>query len=190
MSYRWRRNSSTLTNYTVFSHRAFFTVVALTAAEAGTYTVVVTNDVFYRPGLLSAPATLTVLPDADGDGMADAWETAHQLNPNDPADGLLDADMDGMSNREEYRSGSDPNNAASYLAVESLDAGGSARIEFNAVSNMTYTVEYRDRLEFGFWQKLSDVVARGTNRVESVFDPHSRAQRFYRIVTPRQADLD
>lgn len=30
--------------------------------------------------------TLPAPADADGDGMPDAWETAHGLNPRDPAD--------------------------------------------------------------------------------------------------------
>lgn len=40
-------------------------------------------------------------PDTDGDGMADAWETAHGLNPHDPADGPMVA-QSGYTNVEEY----------------------------------------------------------------------------------------
>ena len=41
-------------------------------------------------------------PDADRDGMADAWETANNLDPKDPADRNADADKDGYTNLEEY----------------------------------------------------------------------------------------
>jgi hypothetical protein len=131
-----------------------------------------------------------VLPDADADGMADDWETAHLLNPQNPADAAADSDGDGRTNLEEHQSGTDPDDPQSVLTVVSLEAGGSATVSFLAESNMTYSVDYRDRLEFGVWQKLADVVARPTNRVESVWDPRSRPQRFYRIVTPRQPDAD
>jgi hypothetical protein len=40
--------------------------------------------------------------DSDNDGMPDAWETAHGLNPNNPADAGLDRDGDGYTNIEEY----------------------------------------------------------------------------------------
>lgn len=50
------------------------------------------------PALRSTPASL----DRDHDGMPDAWETAHGLNPNDPADGRADRDGDGYTNLEEY----------------------------------------------------------------------------------------
>lgn len=42
------------------------------------------------------------LADSDDDGMPDAWETAHRLNPHDAADGARDRDGDGYTNVEEY----------------------------------------------------------------------------------------
>ncbi|HWP40184.1 MAG TPA: hypothetical protein VNL70_04615, partial [Tepidisphaeraceae bacterium] len=49
------------------------------------------------PELKSAPAP----PDADDDGMPDAWEQAHNFNPSDASDNNLDADGDGYTNLEE-----------------------------------------------------------------------------------------
>jgi hypothetical protein len=46
--------------------------------------------------------TSSALRDGDGDGMPDAWEQAHGLNPDDTADGLADRDADGYTNVEEY----------------------------------------------------------------------------------------
>jgi pectate lyase len=40
--------------------------------------------------------------DRDGDGMPDAWEKAHGLNPRDPSDAVQDRDGDGYTNLEEY----------------------------------------------------------------------------------------
>jgi len=40
--------------------------------------------------------------DTDGDGMPDAWEKAHGLNPNDPADANQDLNGDGYTNLEKY----------------------------------------------------------------------------------------
>jgi pectate lyase len=40
--------------------------------------------------------------DADRDGIADAWETAHGLDPDNPADGAEDRDGDGWTNLEEF----------------------------------------------------------------------------------------
>jgi len=47
--------------------------------------------------------------DSDGDGMPDAWERRHGLNPHDPSDGVADRDKDGYTNLEEYLNGTDPN---------------------------------------------------------------------------------
>ncbi len=46
--------------------------------------------------------------DADNDGMTDAWETLHGLNPNDPSDADLDSDGDQLTNVVEAILGSSP----------------------------------------------------------------------------------
>jgi uncharacterized repeat protein (TIGR01451 family) len=51
--------------------------------------------------------------DLDGDGMPNDWETAHGLDPDDPADADADPDADGLTNLEEYRNDTDPNAADS-----------------------------------------------------------------------------
>jgi hypothetical protein len=48
--------------------------------------------------------------DDDNDGMPDAWEILHGLNPRNAADAAGDRDGDGLSNLEEYEQGRDPNN--------------------------------------------------------------------------------
>jgi pectate lyase len=40
--------------------------------------------------------------DRDGDGMPDAWERRHRLDPVNPADGNSDRDRDGFTNVEEW----------------------------------------------------------------------------------------
>lgn len=50
--------------------------------------------------------------DADCDGMPDAWETAHGLDPKNAADAAADANGDGYTNIEEFLNGRDPREAA------------------------------------------------------------------------------
>lgn len=47
--------------------------------------------------------------DADSDGMPDAWEANHGLDPADSSDAASDANKDGYTNIEEFLNGSDPN---------------------------------------------------------------------------------
>ena len=46
--------------------------------------------------------SFSALADRDKDGMADEWETAKRLNPNDAGDRNEDRDSDGFTNLEEY----------------------------------------------------------------------------------------
>lgn len=50
----------------------------------------------------------TPYQDSDGDGLPDAWEKAHGLNPNDASDATGDLNGDGYTNIEDFINGLDP----------------------------------------------------------------------------------
>jgi hypothetical protein len=56
------------------------------------------------PKLRSTPAP----KDSDQDGLPDAWETKHGLNPHAATDAAKDKDGDGYTNIEEWLNGTDP----------------------------------------------------------------------------------
>jgi CotH kinase protein/Chitobiase/beta-hexosaminidase C-terminal domain/Lamin Tail Domain len=139
----------------------------------------------FGTGPVSSPALLTVLKDSDHDGLPDVWEAAHGFDTNNVADGLRDDDGDGMSNAQEYIAGTDYLDASSYLKAEALRSGLN-RLQFLAVSNRTYTVQYSDSLLSAPWQKLVDVPAGKTNRTQVIVDESASSNRFYRLVIPIQ----
>jgi hypothetical protein len=126
-------------------------------------------------------------PDRDGDGMPDNWEQAYALDPDDPADAALDSDGDGLTNLQEYLSGTNPREFSSGLKFDSVSAmAGTVLLRFTAVANQSYSIQYRDDLANGGWQKLTNVLAGATTRAIDVPDSDGGAlDRFYRLVTPQ-----
>jgi hypothetical protein len=192
MAYSWRRGSIVIaSNYGNF--RSNFLTLNSTAAGllltnnllASNYVMrlVVYNDANNAPGVLVA-FTNTVLADLDRDGIADVYEESIGLSTNNPADADGDLDLDAMSNRDEFLAGTDPTNRLSYLKIE--QGPDAATLRMAAVSNRTYTVQFRDRVAAGVWHRLGDIVARPFNRVETFIDPDWTTNRFYRVVLPRQ----
>jgi hypothetical protein len=181
LGFRWRRATTTLTNIIQTQTTCFFTIPGARLADAGNYTVIITNGAGQQT--ISTPAILTVLPDFDGDGLPDVWEAAFGFDTNTVNNSSLDPDGDGLSNRDEYLAGTNPTNALDYLKIDRFLWPPS--LEFAAVSNKSYTVECRDGLSGKSWRKLLDVRAQTTNRTVSVVDPSPPAQEcYYRLKTP------
>jgi len=72
------------------------------------------NDVGGFPSI--DPGTACV--DSDHDGIPDAWETAHGLNPNDPSDAQKTA-PNGYTYLENYLNGTDPSVTAEMNSTKS-----------------------------------------------------------------------
>jgi hypothetical protein len=184
--YRWRRNGINIHPGSGYTSLRVLNIPDVTTNSSGAYTVVVTNIV--PPGVLSGGAALTVLADSDHDQAPDTWETEFGFLPNDPADGSMDFDQDGVTNADEFRSGTDPRDNASYLRVEEFTLDGVApasRLTFLAVSNRSYSVQYKDAPDpASVWTTLENVFSETASRTTVIIDPAHAPHRFYRLVTP------
>jgi len=80
-------------------------------------------------GIIDTPADVggwpllasgTALPDKDGDGMPDVWESGHGLKADNPSDGPADDDEDGYTNVEEFLNGTLPRQAVDSTIPKEL----------------------------------------------------------------------
>jgi hypothetical protein len=174
--YRWLRNGVT---YLVGGGP---TLIVTNAQVNGVFRVVVTN---YLGSATSLSAALTVLVDADQDGLPDSWEVQYGFSTNDASDAVLDFDGDGMNNLGEYIARTNPTNAASVLKIF-LAGTNQAVLKFVAQSNLAYAVQYRTNATTSTWTNFWTIDAQSLLRTMEVTVPHppEQAQRFYRIATP------
>jgi hypothetical protein len=179
LRYQWRFNGQNIVGAT----NATLLLTNAQPNQSGLYQVVVLNP---TNSVASSPAVLVVESDSDGDGMGDAWELAHRLNPYDANDADDDADGDGLSNRDEYLAGTDPQDPQSWLRLERIAVSGSVELSFLAIANKTYTVQFTDSLAPPNWGRLTDVQGGAANSMVVVSDSAASGSRYYRLVSPRQ----
>jgi hypothetical protein len=183
-TFEWRRGTAPLVTNVVSAYTNFFTFNASSIATTQQFRAIIKNLANPAPGIASALVNIVTLADTDSDGIPDEWESNHGFNPTGNGDRDSDADLDGLTNFEEYIAGTNPTNNASFLQVQ-LTAAALPTVTFGAISNRTYTLEYRDRLNQP-WSHLTDVLARPTNAIETILDSTWTTNRFYRVLTPRQ----
>ncbi len=191
-TYEWRRMSApAFTNTTVSNERTvFYTFTAPVLTDnnqiSQTWRLVIKSLANANPGISPGTFSVIVVPDSDGDGIPNDWETANGLNPNSALDAALDKDGDGVSNGDEYTAGTNPSDVSSFLKVDQVSVSSPAQISFQALSNRTYTVEFKEDLNNSGWTKLTDIVAQPVSRVETISDPAPASNRLYRLATPRK----
>ncbi len=130
----------------------------------------------------SAPA------DTDHDGLPDAWELAHGLDPNNPTDATTDPDGDGQSNLAEYVAGTDPALGTSRLAILVLTkAPAAVDLTWSSVPGKSYTIQWSPDLttwttvESAPGVPLEVPAASGPSTATTVSVPPGTAARFFRV---------
>jgi uncharacterized protein (TIGR02597 family) len=144
----------------------------------------------YAAGLESTPSeqvTFTMpveLIDSDGDGLPDAFEVANGLNPNNSADATLDWDGDGLNSLQEFWAGTNPQDSANaFRIVNAKDESTGFKIQFNAVSGKTYTLEANNDFPNGSWQSVASLSATAALMERVDTGSAAVAKRIYRITT-------
>lgn len=205
--FSWVFNGTTLqagtATLTLFTNDLVLTNVS--PAQSGDYTFILSNwflltNVVVTTNFVGAPAafavTLTVgVWDSDGDGIPDWWTQGYFGHPTGQAGDLSragdDADGDGMSNAQEYQAGTDPTNALSVLQITAQAWSGLPTnvlsLRFTAMSNKSYSLQYRNDAGSGAWSNLLNFGALPTNRAISITNalPDGLPRQFYRLRTPQ-----
>jgi hypothetical protein len=175
LNFRWLRNGVT------WLADADPVLVITNCQSNGVFRVVVTN----LAGTVNGSSmSLTVLPDSDGDGLPNAWETNYFGNPTN-ANAAADVDGDGMINVDEFVAGTNPTNALSVLKI-TLSATNSGVLHFVAQPSISYGVQYRTNLSSDAWRVLSNISAQSQVRTMELRAPNPplQSERFYRVATP------
>lgn len=119
-------------------------------------------------------------PDADADGLPDAWETTYgfPIGQNNAAE---DADGDGFTNLQEYQLGTHPKSGTSFFKATLAPVNGSPgtyQLSWNSVAGKSYVIEWSPNLMVPF-ATLRTFTASGTTSTTAVTNAGNLG--FYRV---------
>lgn len=86
------------------------------------------------------------IQDKDDDGMDDAWEQQHNLDPRNPDDALLDTDKDGATNLLEFQAQTDPNDGSDYPSNLVAPTGKNIAYASGSCPSVGFSSNYKDCL--------------------------------------------
>ena len=124
--------------------------------------------------------------DTDGDGLPDAWESIHGLDPAVP-DADADPDGDGLSNEAEWLLGEDPDDPEVRWHVELVPtAAGELSLRFLRKAGVGFEAQSTTNLVSGSWQPIDSPANRpwfsAQDEITSIPVPAERAQvGFFRV---------
>ncbi len=122
------------------------------------------------------------VPDADGDWMPDAWETAHGLNPLSFGDAFEDPDGDSASNRDEYFAGTNPTDQSSVFRIALYRDNESWCIEVHSSPERNCGIQLREPTSDS-WHTMVNLPA-GTERPTVIRTNLPNAGVLLRLVIP------
>jgi hypothetical protein len=190
ITYQWQKDGTDIMGAT----NATFILNNAEPANAGTYSVVVTNLV---GSVTSNPATLTVYPDADYDGLTDAEEIdTYHTNPNkadSDDDGLsdiveirtygtnpmlADTDGDGFLDGYEVLTGKSPLDIADHPA---LVAEARTAIEFTFPSALGKTYRIEGSPDLATWTIVEDGISGNGAVIQRFYSTRDKPKQFLRV---------
>ena len=172
LSYQWRFNGADIAGAT--GQSLVLPLPLLT--QAGNYSVRITNSL----GTVTSSNAALTIPDSDGDGLANYWETLHGLSTS-VNDAALDPDEDGKTNLQEFTAGTNPLDPASFLNLIVTPVSGGNTLSFTAQSYKAYGLQYQTG--GGPWITLQYYAAEPAQRNITYTDTTTET-RTYRVVTP------
>ncbi len=185
---RWQRNGVDLAGSDPTVNDRHLTFLSLPHAQPPSteFRAVVANAE-HPDGVTSRAASLVFLADTDADGLPDAWETAHGLDPVDPRDAGLDPDSDGATHQAEFIAGTDPAEARSVLGLDVARSGTGTdlQLRFHALPLRSYALEACDELPPRRWIRVAEFAAESTARIQTLPVGATPNGRYFRLVTPR-----